>query len=233
MVRFGVSGIFAAGLLAGGAFAASGTGEQRGNWGGGQQDAACTVYEHANYGGERWALGRNESHASVGRRWNDRISSVECRPGCVLVAHEDVNFRGRQARYEGQTRFVGPQWNDRISALRVECRGGNWGGDRPGRPGGPGGSGGPGWGSREPACTIYENANFSGRREEIRDGAIVPSIGREWNDRISSLECRPGCTFTAYEHVNWQGRSVQWRDRIGYVGPQWNDRVSGYRVQCR
>ena len=48
MVRFGVSGIFAAGLLAGGAFAASGTGEQRGNWGGGQQDAACTVYEHAN-----------------------------------------------------------------------------------------------------------------------------------------------------------------------------------------
>lgn len=230
MVRSGIGVIFVVGAAVGGVAVAGAAGEQRGDWGGGQRDAACTVYEHAQYGGERWVLGRNESIGNVGRRWNDRISSVECRPGCALIAHEDVDFRGRQVRYEGDTRFVGPQWNDRISALRVECRGGGWDGDRPGRPGGPGG---PGWGNRQPACTFYEHAAFAGRREEVRDGAAVPSIGPQWNDRISSVECRPGCTFTAYEHVNWQGRSVQWRARVGFVGPEWNDRVSGYRVQCR
>ena len=226
MLRFGVGAIFSLGLLAGGVAMAGGLDAQPGR-GGGSPVPACTVYEHADYAGERWALGRNDSQAFVGRRWNDRISSVECRPGCALVAHEDANYRGRQIRYEGRTRFVGPQWNDRISAFRVDCRGGNWGDDRPGGPGRPD------WGNRAPACTIYENVGFAGRSEEIRDGAIVPSIGREWNDRISSLECRPGCTFTAFEHVNFQGRTVQWRDRAGYVGPQWNDRVSSYRVQCR
>lgn len=223
MVRFGIGGVFAAAVLAGGVAAAGNVDEQPGR-GGGSPAPSCTVYEHADYAGERWALGRNEAQAFVGQRWNDRISSVECRPGCILIAHEDANYRGRQVRYEGRTRFVGPQWNDRISAFQVECRGGNWSDDRPG---------GPAWGNRAPACTIYEHASFAGRREEIRDGAIVPSIGQAWNDRISSLECRPGCTLTAYEHVNWQGQSVQWRDRVDFVGPQWNDRVSGYRVQCR
>ena len=59
---------------------------------------------------------------NVGAEWNDRISSVSCRPGCELTAFEHADNRGLVRTFTGDERFVGPLWNDRISALRAQCR---------------------------------------------------------------------------------------------------------------
>lgn len=82
---------------------------------------ACTFYEHADFAGRREEAGEG-GVAFVGPRWNDQISSIQCRPGCAVQVFADADYGGARERYTGNVRFVGPVWNDRISAYRVTCR---------------------------------------------------------------------------------------------------------------
>lgn len=177
---------------------------------------ACVAYEHVDFAGETLPLGRRTDTAFVGPRWNDRISSVECRPGCELIAYEHANFAGAQQRYSGRAGAFGPFWNDRISAVRVSCEPPRFGGGL----------------GRGPACVAFEHANFAGQRYPVRDGEAVPSIGPAWNDRISAISCRPGCELIAFEHIEYRGQTRRFTGEESFVGPQWNDRISALRVEC-
>ncbi len=194
---------------------------------------ACAIYEHINFEGDARVFGRDAGHQDLGGRWNDRISSLRCRPGCQLTAYEHVEGRGAFFLYGGEVRNVGAFWNDKISSIRINCAGpdlgGNWGWDE-----GRGRS--DGWGpdrDRRPACTYYEHINYQGRRETIRDGAELRAMPTGWNDIISSVQCRPGCELSAYEHVDYRGAQQRYRGDTAFVGPQWNDRISALRARCR
>lgn len=211
---------------------------QRG-WGNEREGApGCAIYEHVGFAGEARVFGRDAGTETLGPRWNDRISSLRCRPGCQLTAYEHADGRGAFHLFGGDVRDVGMFWNDKISAVRISCVGpdlpGSWGwGEDTGRDRDRGGR--DGWQGRErrAACTYYEHANYAGRREGIRDGEELRSLGGGWNDVISSVSCRPGCELTAYEHSEFRGAVQSYRGETGFVGPQWNDRISALRAQCR
>jgi hypothetical protein len=82
--------------------------------------AGCVVFEHANFGGARLPV-RPGQFSFVGPGWNDRISSIQCTPGCRMVAYEHANFGGARQGFS-TTAFVGQFWNDRISSAEVACR---------------------------------------------------------------------------------------------------------------
>ena len=95
-------------------------------------------------------------------------------------------------------------------------------------PGGPGGPAALGHG-----CIYYEHANFEGAREDVREGDDVAWVGTQWNDRISSIQCAPGCRLLAFEDVDYGGAATRFAGSIRYVGDAWNDRISSLRVSCR
>ena len=83
-----------------------------------------------------------------------------------------------------------------------------------------------------PGCAFYENAGFSGRRGEIRDGASVEWLGRSWSDRISSAVCHPGCRLIGYIDINFGGARRNFRGAVSDLGAGWNDRISALRAVC-
>lgn len=185
--------------------------------GGGGGRGECTYFADANYQGMRATLGDGGETPWVGEAWNDRISSVQCDPGCTLEAYEDFDFGGARERFRGNVGFVGQAWNDRASALRVQCGGRDWA--RGGR--GPGGG----------VCTVYEHANYQGRRERAASDSAF--VGPAWNDQISSIQCSPGCALEGFEHANYAGVRQVFSGGTAFVGPAWNDRISAYRIRCR
>jgi Beta/Gamma crystallin len=86
-----------------------------------QQFFGCVVYEHINFGGASLAVGPGQT-PFVGQGWNDRVSSINCSPGCRLAAYEHAGYQGNRQVFAGSTPFVGQYWNDRISAAEVRCR---------------------------------------------------------------------------------------------------------------
>lgn len=90
-----------------------------------------------------------------------------------------------------------------------------------------GGGRGPG-----PGCTYFQDANYQGARERVRDGEAVRWIGDQWNDQISAIRCDPGCVLEAYEDIDYGGARERYRGDIAFVGPAWNDRISALRVHC-
>jgi hypothetical protein len=82
------------------------------------------------------------------------------------------------------------------------------------------------------ACTVYEDINLGGASREIRPGAAMTFVGAQWNDRISSIACEPGCTLMAYEHADYQGARQVFADVVNYVGDGWNDRISSLDTIC-
>lgn len=194
------------------------TATQRGPNSPGGRGSGCTVYQDANYQGRREFAPDEDAADFVGEPWNDQVSSIRCDAGCWLTAYEHADFQGEQERFRGGVAFVGPRWNDRISAWRVTCEGRGRYGGRPGR--------------AASVCTFYEHAQFAGRREEAGAGP-VEFVGQAWNDQISSLECRPGCSVTVFADANFAGQSQRFEGRVGFVGPHWNDRISAWQISCR
>jgi hypothetical protein len=83
----------------------------------------CTYFWHADYQGERGEISEGADMRWIGQRWNDQISSVQCAPGCWLIAYEHADYGGASTRFAGSVSYVGDFWNDKISAMRVTCRG--------------------------------------------------------------------------------------------------------------
>jgi len=87
-------------------------------------------------------------------------------------------------------------------------------------------------GLAERICAAYENENYGGRRLEAPDGAAMEWVGRQWNDRISSLACAPGCRLIAYQTIVFGGARANFTGARPRLGPIWNDRISALRVAC-
>lgn len=189
---------------------------------GGAAGGECAFFADANFQGAR-AVQPEGENPWVGDAWNDRISSVQCDPGCTLEVYEHIDFGGARERFRGNVPFVGPVWNDRASSLRVNCEGRGWARDDarawPGRRPGRG------------ACTYYADANYQGMRG-VQPAGENRWVGDGWNDRISSVQCDPGCTLEAYEHIDFGGARERFRGSVAFVGPAWNDRTSSLRVSC-
>ncbi len=81
-------------------------------------------------------------------------------------------------------------------------------------------------------CASFENANFTGRRGEIRDGASAEWLGRGWSDRISSAACHPGCRLIGYVDINYGGARRNFSGAVADLGAGWNDRISALRAVC-
>jgi hypothetical protein len=86
----------------------------------------------------------------------------------------------------------------------------------------------------EPACIMFEHANFGGRALEMEsDDSVSFSRNQFWNDRVSSVMVRRGCTLVAYEHGRMGGESIEISRRIRSLDRGgWNDRISSAECVC-
>ena len=88
-----------------------------------------------------------------------------------------------------------------------------------------------------------ENLSCGGRHRDIYNGESRGWLGRQWNDKVSSLVVRPGCRLDVYEHIHYKGRRKRftgkenrlkkysweeswWRTR------SWNNRISSWSCSC-
>lgn len=81
------------------------------------------------------------------------------------------------------------------------------------------------------ACTVYEHGNFQGKSRTIADTAVVPWIGQDWNDRISSVQTSNGCYLRAFQHMNFGGNAANF-STTQFVGQGWNDQISSVACEC-
>ncbi|QKC83340.1 peptidase inhibitor family I36 protein [Mesorhizobium sp. NZP2077] len=85
----------------------------------------------------------------------------------------------------------------------------------------------------QPACVMFEHVNFRGRSIEMGpDDSVNFRGGQFWNDRVSSVFVRRGCTLVAYEDTNRGGESIEIRRRARELGSDWNDRISSAECYC-
>src|SRR5262245_485920 len=82
------------------------------------------------------------------------------------------------------------------------------------------------------ACTVYHDVNYGGRSAVLGGGAAWNYIGDAFNDKVSSIRLTRGCTFTAFEHKEFGGRSRVFSANTTFVGADWNDRISSAKCSC-
>ena len=81
----------------------------------------CIAYQHRDFGGHTFTLRGNVNVQYVGDKWNDKISSFACHPGCTLTMFEHRDFKGARQTWS-TVQYVGDAWNDDVSSLYVRCR---------------------------------------------------------------------------------------------------------------
>lgn len=81
----------------------------------------ATFYEDINFGGDSRDVRVGANVHWIGGPWNDQISSLRVRSGCVFNAYEDIDFRGDHTVFAGRVPWVGNGWNDRISSYTCSC----------------------------------------------------------------------------------------------------------------
>lgn len=84
------------------------------------------------------------------------------------------------------------------------------------------------------ACVMFEDAGFGGRALPMGpDDSVNFRAGQFWNDRVSSVLVRRGCTLVAYEDSWRRGRSIEIQRRIRNLDDiGWNDRISSAECYC-
>jgi hypothetical protein len=85
------------------------------------------------------------------------------------------------------------------------------------------------------ACVMFEDAGFGGRALPMGpDDSVNFRAGQFWNDRVSSVLVRRGCTLVAYEDSWRRGRSIEIQRRIRNLDDiGWNDRISSAECYCK
>lgn len=81
----------------------------------------ATFYEHINFGGDSRDVRVGAYVHWIGGPWNDQISSLKVRSGCVFNAYEHIDFGGDHTVFAGWVPWVGNGWNDRISSYTCSC----------------------------------------------------------------------------------------------------------------
>ena len=81
--------------------------------------ALACVYSDVSYGGKAQCY---TSGGYFDAPWNDEISSLKVKPGCVVRVDTDGGMRGRLRDITSDTPWVGNDWNDVISAFSITCK---------------------------------------------------------------------------------------------------------------
>ncbi|XP_054767173.2 uncharacterized protein LOC129274380 [Lytechinus pictus] len=72
----------------------------------------------------------------------------------------------------------------------------------------------------------------TGKSWDVLNGETYPGRGRDgWNDRVSSLVVRPGCTLTAYVHGQFRGDANEYTGIFSHLGG-WNNYMSSWTCYC-
>lgn len=93
-------------------------------------------------------------------------------------------------------------------------------------------------------ATTDPHTSCSGDYLQLKNGETATSIASGWNDRVSSLVVRAGCTLTAYGDGDLKGYRQDFHGMHFYLGHEhdiarkyepffnWNDVISSYICQC-
>ena len=82
----------------------------------------CIVYENGNFDGTVLALNMNEYLPVLETSIDNKLSSVRVRPGCILVAFADANFKGQSQTWgPGDYATLPKGWDDVISSVQCSC----------------------------------------------------------------------------------------------------------------
>ena len=72
----------------------------------------------------------------------------------------------------------------------------------------------------------------------VEDGENQMMVGG-WNDRVSSIKVKQGCTFAVWWDTEQEGLHMDIKSNIanlhnfeGYDGEDWNDKISSLRCYC-
>ncbi len=189
-----------------------------------RQAARVCFYENYGYGGRHFCAHPGQSDSALGKRWNDTISSIRVSGGASVQVCQNFNYGGRCHVVNHDMARIGGRNNDVISSYRVygpgQARNGNNGRGRNGN----------GRGRRVARVCFYENFNYGGRSFCANEGHADRSLGKRWNDRISSIRVMGNARVRVCENFDYGGRCrVVTRDRPRLNGRN-NDVISSYRV---
>lgn len=84
-------------------------------------------------------------------------------------------------------------------------------------------------------ATMYQHYHYRGRQVRMNSGQSLnyfPHI--RFNDQLSAVRVRRGCTLQVFEHVHYRGRRLTFNSRSTccFRG-WWNDKASSARCTCR
>lgn len=200
------------------------------------QVGAC-FYEHINFGGRYFCVSPGERLPSLPSRMGDEISSLRLVGSAEVIIFRDKDMRGRSARFSSDERDLRREgWNDQISSLEVSGRE-NRRDDRRGEDRNRGGDDRsrervPVWGRealpRAGAC-FYQDSDFRGQYFCVARGDSYTSLGRGFNDSISSIRVF-GSGVRIYQDRDFRGRSTEVRSDVRNLRGSWRDTISSMRV---
>ena len=79
------------------------------------------------------------------------------------------------------------------------------------------------------AACVYSDVNFGGKAICYSQGGYYNAA---WNDEISSIQVRQGCTLKADTTGGMQGKLKDFVGSVPWVGNDFNDVISAYTITC-
>jgi len=83
------------------------------------QFRGCVYYEHVDWQGRWRSIPGGTRRLSLGKSWDNQISSFACSPTCRVLAFDDA-FKGDKVEFATVQNVGG--WNDRISSMIATCQ---------------------------------------------------------------------------------------------------------------
>ncbi len=185
----------------------------------------CIFYEHTDGNGAYLRSGVGNSN-SIGKRWNDMISSVWIQDGYKVTVYEHTDFKGKSYTLYGERggklyNLTDIGFNDMISSYIVDADTGR--------------DSAANVSSSNVCCKFYEHTNAQG--SSFSSGAGKSDfVGKRWNDKISSVWVAEGYKVTVYENTGFGGKNQTLYGRNGgslYNLPDihFNDSISSYSAE--
>lgn len=88
-------------------------------------------------------------------------------------------------------------------------------------------------------CIAHDDTDLAGESLVLGPGRVLDNLvetedaaGYNWNDRILSTQCSPGCTIEAWEHIHFDGARVSLQGRLDSLPDGWGMTISSLRVDC-
>lgn len=82
----------------------------------------ATMFDLANFGGQSMDVADNANVLWIGGPWNERVSSINVKAGCILNAYAEIDFGGAHDTFGGTVPWVGDTWSNQISSFTCTCQ---------------------------------------------------------------------------------------------------------------